>query len=225
MPAANLIQLRQLLAEKFPGRSTRAGDRPARTQCWATGLAAVDEPLHGGLPRSALTEIVVERPGCGGARLLGSLLRRAARENQFAALVDGNDSFDVTQFPPDLLSRLLWVRCRAADEALKAADLLLRDGNLPLVALDLAANSAAQLRKIPATAWYRLQRLVEPASTVAVVLTPWTMVAPARARVVLRSRLSLADLEREPEELAAELKPEVLELRRAGQRLETLHSA
>src|ERR1051325_8888792 len=107
MPAANIIQLRQLLAEKFPGRSTRAGDRPARTQCWTTGLAAVDEPLHGGLPRSALTEIVVERPGSGGARLLGSLLRRAAGEGRFVALVDGHDSFDVTQFPGEVLSRLL----------------------------------------------------------------------------------------------------------------------
>ncbi len=225
MPAANIIQLRQLLAEKFPGRFTRAPE-PAKAAVWTTGLPSVDGPLHGGLPRNALTELVAERPGCGGTLLLQSLLRRAAREGRFAALVDGTDSFDVTQAGAEVLSRLLWVRCRAADEALKAADLLLRDGNLPLVALDLAANPAAQLRKIPATAWYRLQRLVEPASTVAIILTRWPMVAPARARVVLRSRFSLADLDRESEELADQLDLEASDLHRAGQLPEALpHSA
>src|SRR6185369_11459066 len=122
----------------------------------------------------------------------------------------GQDSLDVTQIGEDL-SRLLWVRCRSAGEALKAADLLLRDSNLPLVLLDLAANPLAQLRKISATTWYRFQRILEPTSTVCLVLTPRAMVSPARTRVVLHSRFSLDVLESEPAELLRELKVEVTE--------------
>ena len=53
---------------------------------------------------------------------------------------------------------------RNALDAVKAVDLLLRDGNFPLVVLDLVLNDSAELRKIPQTNWYRLQRLVEAAT-------------------------------------------------------------
>jgi hypothetical protein len=85
---------------------------------------------------------------------------------------------------------------------------------LPLVLLDLVSNPAAQLRKISATTWYRFQRLIEQTSAVCIVLTPRTMVAPAQARITLRSRFSLNALEREPQELLRELKMEITESRR-----------
>ena len=215
MPAANVIQLRQLLADKFPGLRTYAEKlSPRARNCWATGLPQIDELSRGGLPRGGLSEVVVELNGCGGALLLASLLGRAAQENQLAALVDGSDSFDVTQVEEKVLSRLLWVRCRAAEEAMKAADLLLRDGNLPLVVLDLALNPAAQLRRISATTWYRLQRIVEQTSTVCVVFTPRAMISPAQTRIALRSRFSLSALEREPAELLRELQLEISGTRR-----------
>ncbi len=218
MPAANVIQLRQLLADKFPGLRTHAEQWPPRARnCWATGLPEMDEPLRGGLPRGALSEVVAEPHGCGGALLLAALLRRASLENQLAALVDGSDSFDVTPFEETILSRLLWVRCRAAAEALKATDLLLRDGNLPLIVLDLALNPAAQLRRIPLTTWYRLQRMVEQTSTACVVFTPHAMISPAQTRIALRSRFSLDALEREPAELLRGLQPEISEGRRLSE--------
>lgn len=217
MPTANVIQLRQLLAEKFPNLRTRADGLAGRNRAvWATGLAPIDGAPAGGLPRGALTEIIAARRGSGSALLVHTFLRHAARENQIAALVDGRDSCDVTQLEPRVLARLLWVRCRTADEALKAADLVLRDGNLPLVLVDLAANPAAELRRIPATIWYRFQRIVEQTPIVCAVLTPRAMVAPAQLRITLLSRFSANALERDPEELALELKLEVSETRRAA---------
>jgi hypothetical protein len=208
-PESNVIQLRQLLAERFPGICTHAADwRPHRGNFKPTGLAQLDAALDGGLGKGALTEIVAERAGAGGTFLLCAILRRAVEEGQLSAFVDGSDSLDVTQFEPEVMSRLLWVRCRGAAEAMKATDLILRDGNLPLVLLDLAGNPAAQFRDIPATTWYRLQRLIEQTSTICVTLTPRVMVAPAQARIFLRSRFGLDAMEREMEELVTELKLE-----------------
>jgi hypothetical protein len=214
MPAANIIELRQLLAERFPGLRTRADELSATKHAfWPTGIPQLDEPLRGGLAKGALAEIVAAQHGSGSALLMTALIHRALGENKFTAIIDGQDSLDVTQLGEDL-SRLLWVRCRSTAEALKAADLLLRDGNLPLVLLDLVSNPAAQLRKIPATTWYRFQRLIEQTSAVCVVLVPRPMVAPAQVRITLRSRFSIAALEREPQELLRELKLEVTEARR-----------
>jgi hypothetical protein len=173
----------------------------------------LDTALDGGLGKGALTEIVAEQAGMGSTFLLCAILRQATAEGQLSAFVDGSDSLDVTQFEPEVLSRLLWVRCRGAAEAMKATDLILRDGNLPLVLLDLAGNPAAQFRDIPATTWYRLQRLIEQTSTICVTLTPRVMVAPAQARIFLRSRFGLDAMEREVEELMAGLKLEVAEER------------
>jgi hypothetical protein len=217
MPAANIIELRQLLAERFPGLRTRADELSATKHAfWPTGIPQLDESLRGGLPKGALAEIVAAQHGSGSALLMTALIHRALGENKFTAIIDGQDSLDVTQLGEDL-SRLLWVRCRSTAEALKAADLLLRDGNLPLVLLDLVSNPAAQLRKIPATTWYRFQRLIEQTSAVCVVAVPRPMVAPAQVRITLRSRFSITALDREPQELLRELKLEVTESRRFGE--------
>jgi hypothetical protein len=215
MPAANVIQLRQLLTEQFPGSRVRLNEASTPgTSRGAVDPGAVDRQtdvrLH--LAHGALTEIVAAKRGSGSALLLAALIQQALRENQFVALVDGSDSFDVTRFDGGL-SRLLWVRCRSADEALKAADLILRDKNLPLVLLDLAANPIAQTRRIPATAWYRFQRLVEHTSAACVVLTSSAMVSAAHVRKVLSGRFSLSALERDPVELLKELQLSVSETR------------
>jgi hypothetical protein len=99
------------------------------------------------------------------------------------ALIDGRDSFDPQ--PLGNAGHLLWVRCDKAFEAIKAADLLLRDGNFPLVMVDLVLNPPVELRKIPQTSWYRLQRLVEPTSVVCLVLTRQSMVSSAQLKIVL----------------------------------------
>jgi hypothetical protein len=79
----------------------------------------------------------------------------------------------------------VWVRCATTAAALAAADLLARDANLGLVVLDLARAPEADLRRIPAPHWYRLQRAVEPADLALVVETPRACVPSAQVRLEL----------------------------------------
>jgi hypothetical protein len=214
----NIIQLRQLLKERFPGLRTNADEfSPDTRSLWPTGLRQIDALLQGGFAKGALTEIVAERRAAGSALLACSLLRQAAHAGQIVAFVDGTDSLEVTQLEESVLSRLLWVRCRSATEALKATDLLLRDGNVSLVLLDIAILPEKQLRAIPATTWYRLQRLIEETSTVCIVFTPRVMVSPARDRIFLHGTFSLDCLEQDQDELLDGLKLEAAEMQRFNQ--------
>ena len=89
------------------------------------------------------------------------------------ALIDGRDSFDPCALDNSILRQLLWVRCTKALEAIKAADLLLRDGNFPLVIVDLILNLAGRIAQNSANNLvYRLQRLVESVPTACLVLYP-----------------------------------------------------
>ncbi len=194
MPVANVIQLRQLLSERFPGLVTSLTET-ASAHRWQTGVPRLDHMLHGGLPRSALTEIISEEKSAGSAFLMSALLNQAANENQIIAVIDGLDSLDVTGLDESTLAHLVWIRCHSAEEAMKAADILLRDSNVSLVLLDLIANPSTQLRRIPATVWYRLQRLIEETPCVCAVFTPWGMVSPAKARVTLHSQHTLDSIE------------------------------
>jgi hypothetical protein len=121
------------------------------------------------------------------------------------ALIDGRDSFDPEPLGQACLRHLLWVRCHHAAEAVKAADLLLRDGNFPIVLLDLALNLPNELRKIPQNNWYRLQRLVEPTSTVCLVLSRQSMVASAQLKIGLEHQWTLQTFEQNNAIAAARL--------------------
>lgn len=184
-----IIDLRNLLAQRFPQPLTPPNLR------LATGLPAIDELLGGGLPKSAITELSSSHLSAGTALLLYALLQNAHQAGYFLALVDGRDSFDPEPLGNSRLRNLLWVRCTNALDALKAADLLLRDGNFPLVVLDLVLNVSAELRKIPQTSWYRLQRLVEAAPTAFLVLTRESIISSAQLKLSLDNAWMLADLE------------------------------
>ncbi len=202
MPApATVLQLRELLAERFPSAPARAG------ACLPTGIAPFDAQLRGGLSKSAITELIC--PGAGGAFLTVSLLRAAGRREAGAgrrvAFIDGQDCFDPQPLDNAVLSHLLWARCENAAQALRAADLLLRDGNLPLVLMDLCRNPAAELRRIPLTSWYRLQRIVEKTSTAFLAFTPCSLIGGAQVKLRLRSRFTLEALEMEEAQLWEQL--------------------
>jgi hypothetical protein len=187
--SSKVIDLRQLLAERFPQPFAPPAQRVA------TGLPAIDEAIGGGLPKSAITELSSPQVSAGSALLLYALLQSAQRSGHFLALVDGRDSFDPQPLGNRRLRNLLWVRCTQAFDAVKAADLLLRDGNFTLVVLDLVLNASAELRKIPQTSWYRLQRLVETAPTAFLILTRASMISSAQLKLTLDNAWTLADLE------------------------------
>ena len=195
-PAGSVVDLRNLLAERFPHTPA-----PARAR-FITGLSFLDRTIGGGLPKSAITELISPRVSAGSASLIHALLQRASGTAvpslpRPIALIDGRDSFDPQPLGNSCLRHLLWVRCHKAFEAVKAADLLLRDGNFPLVIVDLVLNAAEELRKIPQTSWYRLQRLVEATSTVCLILTRQGMVSSAQLKIVLENSWTLESFENE----------------------------
>jgi hypothetical protein len=187
-PAGSVVDLRNLLAERFPQTQLSPGAR------LSTGLPFFDHATGGGLPKSAITELISPNQSGGSASLISALLHAAHRNRYFLALVDGQDSFDPSALGGvgnSRLRNLLWVRCRKALEAIKAADLLLRDGNFPLVIVDLVLNPRAETNKIPQTSWYRLQRLVEAASTACLVMTRQSISSSAQLKIVLENLWTL----------------------------------
>jgi len=214
-PAKNIIELRQLLAERFPGTRFSVATPLSDLQgpVWPTGISAIDSILAGGLPKAAITELTRTHLTSGSSLLLRKLLRQVHVTGQRVALVDGSDSFAPDCLGTEVLSRLLWVRCEKADQALKAADLLLRDGNVPLVLLDLQLNPTLQLRRVPASIWHRFQRLVETTSALLVVFTSQPMVGGARVRLSLQGRFPLPALLKTEEELLTDLRFKLLRSR------------
>jgi len=185
-----VIDLRKLLAERFPRPSSRAAS------ILQTGLPFLDQTTGGGLAKSAITELITPKRSAGSASFIHALLRSTQRDRHFVALIDGSDSFDPGSSDNSALRHLLWIRCRKAFDAIKAADLLLRDGNFPLVIVDLVLNTLEELRKIPQTSWYRLQRLVEAVPTACLVINRQSLVSSAQLKIVLENSWTLADLEK-----------------------------
>jgi hypothetical protein len=142
-----------------------------------------------------ITELISPQISAGSASLIHTLIHCAYRDNYFMALIDGRDSFDPSGVENPPLQHLLWVRCSKATEAIKAADLLLRDGNFPLVIVDLVLNAPEELRKIPQTNWYRLQRLVEVVPTACLVLTRYEMVSSAQLKLLLENSWNIRTFE------------------------------
>ena len=188
--SGKIIDLRNLLANRFPRAPKSVGTR------LITGLAFFDQSVGGGLPKGAITELITPPRSAGSASLVHAFIHTAYRDKYFVALIDGRDSFDPRALGNSILRQLLWVRCTKALEAVKTADLLLRDGNFPLLIVDLIFNSPGELRKIPQTTWYRLQRLVESVPTACLVLTRYEMVSSAQLKLVLENSWNLETLEK-----------------------------
>jgi hypothetical protein len=174
--SSKITELRALLAEKFPQQKAKSSDG------LPTGLPQIQ------LQRGIVTEVYGSM-GCG-TLFLGNVIQTVCEAHSMVALVDGASAFD----PEVDNQRLLWVLCKEAQSAIKVTDLLLRDGNLPLVLLDLQMNPAAELRRIPSTTWYRFQRIVEQSTSAFVVLTQRPIVSSAATRVQLRNRWTLRSM-------------------------------
>jgi hypothetical protein len=226
--AASVVDLRKLLAERFPHAPAAAATR------LITGLSFLDQTIGGGLPKGAITELISPQISAGSASLIHALLQadsaaetpvgptdsprnesvrsaagRIRPTGELAdkmsvlrpvALIDGRDSFDPSAsgvLGNASLHQLLWIRCSKALDAIKAADLLLRDGNFSLVIVDLVLNPQEDLGKIPQTSWYRLQRLVESAPTACLIMTRQGMVSSAQLKIVLENSWTLETFEEE----------------------------
>jgi hypothetical protein len=156
-------------------------------------VRAIDDALEGGLPAGRLTELVSAVPSGGGQTVVARLLAATQAARQRMALIDGADGFAPEAVPAGALRHLVWVRCRAPEQAFAAADLLVRDGNYAVVVLDLRGCAERALRRTPSCAWYRLQRAAEGGSVAVLVQTTIPLVPAVPWRLVLDTPLSLAD--------------------------------
>lgn len=222
-----IIELRELLRERFPeahgagaGRRAGGGDAVAWLR---TGVACLD--ASGVLP-GMVVEVTAGRPSVGGALAVAVLLETAVADGRFTALVDGADGFDPAGISAEAQTRLLWVRCAGVMQAIRAADLLLRDGNLPVVVLDLQLNAAREVRRVPGSAWFRLAGLAERTDCVLAALTPCAVVASAHLRVALEAAFHAEAMDQLTGELAARLAGRVVRHRRmkAGAASDAMHA-
>jgi hypothetical protein len=104
------IQIEQSLADRIPSALTpvHRSLRPVAP----TGIAVLDQLLHGGLPLGAITELV--GPECSGRTSLAlSFLAQMANEAKVCAWIDVSDSLHPESAAATGvdLTRLLWVRC------------------------------------------------------------------------------------------------------------------
>lgn len=213
MALARAVQLEPVSLREIVGEGVRWAAGTDRDTL-GTGIDHFDRALEGGLSTGILCELVASSPSSGGQTVLLHLLETARRERRFAALVDAANAFDPQTAPPALLEHLLWVRCGSVEQALRAADVLLRDENLRMVIVDLRDCPGWALRRTRATVWYRLQRLAGRWEGVLAVFTPRPMIPSAQIRVALTGRLSVAQCDANLADVSRDLVFDVLRLRK-----------
>ena len=183
------------------GLARGAGERPASCP---TGLPGLDARLGGGFPRGRLSELC-GAPSSGRTSLATTLLAETLARGSLAAWIDPADAFDPGSAAAclagwaagreepdreagDALQRLLWVRARSEQEAIRCAERILQTEGFELVVLDLAhARGRAPrgaVRGIPESSWIRLARLAAHGQGALVVLSE-TPQAGSRAELVL----------------------------------------
>lgn len=138
-----------------------------------TGIVEIDSALDG-FPRGAITEIYGTRSSGRTSLLLSALATATARE-EICALIDCNETFDLSSAAKAGIDfrRLLWVRCRNnLERAFKAADLVSHAGGFGLVVINLCDVLAKAARRIISSWWFRFRRAIENTPTVLLVLTP-----------------------------------------------------
>ena len=202
MGLSQMENLRQQLREKFP-------------QAHALRAEAVPTLPRGrpfethSFPAGSISEVVAASPVAGLSLLVAGILsepEEACRHPQLV-LVDGSDGFDPASFTARACSKILWVRCQAAIEMMKAADLLVHDGNVPFVLLDSTGILRRDLAALPASAWWRLKQTVERHSSRLVVLAAAPFVPCAGLRLTLSADLSLRDFDVPRKEPLERLQP------------------
>jgi RecA DNA recombination protein len=199
-----IIELRKILAERYPQQTgTSSLSLP-------TGWAPLDTLLGGGLPKGAITQLLVPNISSGGAIVLHEIIAEMHDASQYVALIDGKDCFEPTADDHPLL---LWIRCHNVLQALKATDLILRDGNLSLVILDIKESLDKELRKIPESTWYRFQRIIEENRNALLTITRHPIVPSAQVTVSTTHRLCMDDLSTQRTDLIQFISLEIIRSR------------
>jgi hypothetical protein len=202
--------LRQQLREKFP----QAHGLRAEPEV----IARHDRPFHAdSFPVGAISEVVPLGPVAGVLLLVAGFLGEPeeASPQPELVLIDGADGFDPDSFDDAACSKLLWVRCRSAMEMVKAADLLIHDGNLPCILLDATGLGRRELQDIPASAWWRMKQTAERNAIRVIIMASYPLVPCASLRLTLSADLSLRHFDAPRSRLLDRLRPASQSLRHA----------
>jgi len=114
--AALRLEIEHALERKFPAALTPAPR--AIGEVAATGIRAVDELLHGGLPVGAISELT-GAASSGRTSLALQFVAQRTAEERACAWVDVSDAFDPESAAANgvRLKQLLWMRCGSRDQA------------------------------------------------------------------------------------------------------------
>ncbi|MEP2776046.1 MAG: hypothetical protein ABJQ29_14400 [Luteolibacter sp.] len=188
MPAVvNLSELRESLRKKFPAahRHISPPEPPPSEPEEKTTLR---------FDPGTVNEVVSTAPFQGMSLLISQLL--AEDRDLPLALIDGRDSFDPASHGNELCRNLFWIRCTETEQIIKATDLLLRDGNLPLILLDLHLVPARELGRIPDALWQRFRTEARSSGSTLTVLSPKVIVTSAHTRHFIEGSFTLDHLEK-----------------------------
>jgi hypothetical protein len=142
-----------------------------------------------------------------------SVLAGISGKDEVAGLIDPGDAFDPASAAAFgvCLERLLWIRSgemrRRIDPVLKIADLLVQGGGFGMIGVDLSDLPSPDLRRIPVSVWFRLQRAAYRTSTILLLLGREPVVKTTAA---LGLRMELAETEwsgRFPGRFLSEVRP------------------
>lgn len=199
--AGSIDDLLRALRDTLPAELAerlRTGAAPSETRALprlATGIAALDALLGGGLPRGRVTEITGPLSS-GRTSLALAVVAAATRAGEIAAVVDSADAFDPASAAAAGidLSRVLWARPSRPREALRCAERLLEARGFGLVVLDLASEAVVDARMQGATgaaqravsersssSWLRISRSATASGTALVLVAPSMHAGPFAA--------------------------------------------
>ena len=174
-PATRSDALEALLVDLGPqihrGAAASQEEAAKAPRFLPTGLSELDARLGGGFPAGRLSEIC-GAPCSGRTALAHCLLSETLARGLLAAWIDLADAFDPASAAAtgSDLERLLWVRARSEDEALRSCERLLRTEGFELIFLDLARamRPEAGIRDV---SWLRLARLAASTRTTLIALS------------------------------------------------------
>ena len=182
MSVLQIDKIRRQLREKFP--AAHRDPIPEESSSQATSLE---------FSAGHLSEIISPHESAGASLIICELLDQ--KRDLPIALVDSRDTFDPASYGNDNCRHLIWLRCSKTEQALKCTDLLLSDGNLPLILLDLHLVSERELRQIPTAFWHRLKIQARDSGAALVSITPRALLPTPHRRFTLGGRFTLDHLE------------------------------
>jgi len=154
------------------GSEVRRGGDPRETRAdLATGIAALDALLGGGLARGRISELVGPHSS-GRTSLALALLARATGRGEVVAVVDAADAFHPASARAAgvQLERVLWARPPGVAEAVRTSERLLQARGFAAVMLDAASSDAAWPAQ-PAAVWQRLTRAAAAGGSALIVVS------------------------------------------------------